>query len=237
MQTLFSDRKIRGWRFFCFLCGFLFLISCKNDYCEDSMYAPLVVSFYSEADTSVQVTPQFLAIEGVGSDSYINASGTNSVQLSLKKFDESSSFLFASATDQSKTDTLLFVEKRNNADCPCSNPNGDSVSVYNDNGTTLFLCNQAGSMLIVYKDQPDVLFVKNTNQDTLFAFEPTKDILSVKYSNTQEFVSAECGCLTTFYIDDELQHTHNNISDALITNRSVTSSYNEKHIRIYFQNY
>ena len=222
--------------FFCTLLGLLFFISCSNNHCKESMFVPLAVSFYSEADTSLQVSPKFLAIEGVGAQHFINVSGTNGVQLFLKKFDESTGFLFVSANDQSKIDTLILVEKRGNDDCPCINPNGDSVLVYKENDHTLFLCNRANNMLIFYKEQPEVLFFKNTNLDTLFVFKPAKDMLTVKHTNTQTFVSAECGCLTTFDID-ELQLTYNNITDALITKKSVTNNYNEKHIRIYFENY
>ena len=158
-KILLSGVKIRETGFFCFLFSLLFFISCSNHHCKEPMFVPLVVSFYSEADTSLQVSPQFLMINGV------DVSRINSVQLFLKKFEESSEFLFAYDSTQSKTDRL-----------------------------------------------------------------------TIKHTNTQIFVSAECGCLTTFYLD-ELRHTNNNITDAIIIKKSVTSNYNEKHIRIYFENY
>jgi hypothetical protein len=187
-------------------------------------------------DTAKQVSPKFLLIEGVGSYNLMNASGSNSVHLSLKKFEESTSFLFAFAHEESRIDTFLFVEKISSSISPCGNSNGDSVSVYRKDDNIFYLCSQANNVLIVYGERPEALFLKNISQDTLFVFESTSDVLSIKHSNTQVFVSAECGCLTTFYLD-EVRHTQNNIRDYLITNRFVTSSYNERHIRIYIENY
>jgi len=233
----FFGKKNRKGTFFCLLAGFLFFISsCSNNHCVEPMYAPLVVSFYSEMDTSLQISPRFLTIEGVGSYNFTNVSGRNSVNLYLKKFDESTSFLFTFAHDESKIDTFIFVEKVSNSFSPCGNPNGDSISVYKKDGNFFFLCNEVNNALIVYGEGPEVLFLQNRAQDTLFVLEPTRDVLSVKHSNTQVFVSAECGCLTTFNID-EVRHTSNNIRDVLITNKSVTSAYNERHIRIYIENY
>jgi hypothetical protein len=237
IQVLFFGKKNRRTGFFCFLFSLLlFISSCSNNHCVEPMYVPLVVSFYSEMDTTLQVSPGFLLIEGVGSDSLMNASGSNSVHLSLKKFDESTSFLFTFA--HSRIDTFVLVGKVGTFDSPCGNPNGDSVSVYKKNNNIFYLCNQTSNILIVSgeRPEPEVLFFRKVIQDTLFVSELISDVLSIKHSNTQVFVSAECGCLTTFYLD-EVRHTQNNIRDYLITNRSVTSKFNEKHIRIYIENY
>ena len=149
----------------------LFISSCSNNHCDQSMTTPLVISFYLNTDTSQQVSPRFLMIEGVDSPYYIDASGKSSVQLSLRKFDGLSRFLFKLANDESPVDTLLVI---------------------------------------------------------------TEDVLSIRHTNTQDFVSAECGCLTTYYID-EVQFTSNGIGDVSITSHTVTNSYNEKHIKIYFK--
>ena len=227
----FFGKKNRKGTFFCLLAGFLFFISsCSNNHCVEPMYAPLVVSFYSEMDTSEHVSPRFLIVEG------IDRSGHNSVNLYLKKFEESTNFSFIFAHDESKIDTFVFVGKVNSSISPCNNSNVDSISVYKKNDEIFFLCSRANNALIIYGERPEILFIQNTAQDTLFLFESTRDVLSVKHTNTQVFVSAECGCLTTFNID-EVRHTNNNIRDVLITNKSVTSAYHERHIRIYIENY
>ena len=237
IKKLFSGKNILKIRLLYLFSGSLFLISCSNNHCDEPMYAPLIVSFYSEIDTSKQVPLKYLALESIGIPGFVNLSESSGVQLFLKKFDNSTGFSFFSANDQSRVDTLIFLEKRNSADCPCLNPGENQVSVYQGNNNIFFLCNRAGNMLTFHKEQPDVMFLKKENQDTLFVIKSAKDILTVKYTTTQVFVSAECGCLTTFYIDELKQHTYNNITDALITNRSVTGNYNEKHIRLYFENY
>jgi len=213
----------------------LCISSCNNNHCDDPMYTPFVVSFYSELDTTVQISPRFLIVEGVDAPYYMDVSGKNSMELFLKKFDESSSFAFSFANDYSAIDTLIFVAKISNFDSPCVNSE-DSVLVYRKNDNIFFLCNHTNSLLILYNEQPEISFFRNVSEDTLFVFKPTRDILSVKHTNTQEFISAECGCLTTFYIN-EIRHTNNNITDVSITKRTVTSNYNEKHVKIFFENY
>ena len=237
IPPIFSGKKNRKPAFFCLLTAFLFFISsCSNNHCTDPMYAPLVVSFYSEIDTSVQISPRFLVIEGIGSNDLMNVSGHNSVNLFLKKFEESTNFSFTFAHDESKIDTFIFVEKINSSISPCGSSNGDSISIYRKDNNLFCLCSQSNNALIVYGEGPEILFLQSTAPDTLFLFEPTRDVLSIKHTNTQTFVSAECGCLTTFKLD-EVRHTNNNIRDVLITDSSVTSAYNEKHIRIYIENY
>ena len=172
IQPLFSGKKSRKIVFFCILLTLLFFASCSNHHCKEPMYVPLVISFYSDIDTSKQVTFKYLEIKGVGSDSIINISG-NYTLLPLRKFENSSNFVFISGYDTGEEIRTFF------------------------------------------------------------------DTLTIKHTNTQEFVSAECGCLTTFRLD-EVRHTRRNITDAIIVKQSVTSSIansNESHIKIYFENY
>ena len=97
------------------------------------------------------------------------------------------------------------------------------------------------------RNSEDSLSLKKFENSTGFVFTSTYknereelisvvDTLTIRHTNTQEFVSAECGCRTTFRLE-EVWHTRHNITDAIITKKSVTSNYNEKHIRIYFENY
>jgi len=174
IQVFFFGKKNRRIGFFCFLFSLFLFASCNNYHCKEPMYVPLVVSFYSDADTSKQLEPHFLEIKGVGNDSIFQGSekyDRRARLLSLKKFENSTAFVFTSTY---------------------KNEGGESISVV--------------------------------------------DTLTIRHTNTQIFVSAECGCLTTFRLD-EIRHTNNNITDFLITNRFVTSNYNERHIRIYFENH
>ena len=97
----------------------------------------------------------------------------------------------------------------------------------------------------------DSLSLKKFENSTSFMFTSTYnneeeepisvvDTLTIRHTNMQEFVSAECGCRTTFRLD-EVRHTRHNIADAIIFDQYVTSSiannHNEKHIKIYFKNY
>lgn len=66
------------------------------------------------------------------------------------------------------------------------------------------------------------------------------DTLTIKHINTQEFVSAECGCRTIFRLDTVV-YTRRNVAEVVLANKSVKSSIvnnpNEKHIKIYFRNH
>ena len=91
-----------------------------------------------------------------------------------------------------------------------------------------------------FENSTDFLITSTYNNE-LEETVSVEDTLIIKHTNTQEFVSAACGCLTTFRLD-EVRHTRHNIGDdAIIFNESVISSivtnYNEPHIKIYFKNY
>ncbi len=200
---------------------------------------------------TLPISFSFLAIQGIDSEKYIdsivNVSGTgkNSVQLPLKKFSESSKFLFLSAQNQ-PIEEYIFKEKRSNTGSLCPQ-NSDSISVYSNGENEFLLCNEIDRIneannviIVVNNDQLEEFFFRYKNQDTLRISRPTKDTLNINYTYTQEFVSAECGCLTTFELD-EVQYTNHYINEAIISNKSVKSSIvnnpDDKHIKIYFKNY
>lgn len=246
LNTKTQKHEVSTKNFSLRLCAFvslclklIFISSCSNDHCEEPMNSPLEISFYSEIDTTQQVAPAYMGIIGMNDKNagfYLNASGQNSIQLPLKKFDGSTQFLFAVASVYSPVDVLVYQEERANADCPCSNPNG-TVPVYLENDSPVYLCNDDNGMLILYKNEGlNVAFAADRKTDTIFAFRTTEDKLNIKYENTLEFISAECGCLTTFYLND-LEFERNNIGEVFIRNHSVTNKYNEQHIKIYLENY
>jgi hypothetical protein len=188
IPSQFSGKKCRKPGLFCLLLGLLFFASCSNHHCKEPVFVPLVVALYSDADTSVRISRNFLTVKAVGNDSI------NSV-----------------------ADSIL-TEWSN--------------KYYNDWQVLLSLKN--------FKDSTRFLFVSTYNNESGESVE-IKDTLTVKHTNIQEFVSAECGCITTFELENTVHHTLNNITEITVLNQSVTSSIaknqNEKHIKILFKNY
>ncbi len=160
-----------------FLAGLLlFITSCSNYHCKDPMFVPLVISFHSDADTSIRLDPSynFLRIKGIGNvrkDSLFQKPPTGewTLPVSLNRFENSTGFEL----------------------------------------TTLY---------------------KNESGEEKFSV----DTLTVIHTNT-------CGCRTVFRLDTVDLRTHYNITEAVISDKSVTSSivvnYNEAHIKIYVKNH
>jgi hypothetical protein len=209
--------------------------SCSNDHCSEPMYAPLVVSFYSEIDTSRQVAPAYMAIEGLGTSSFHNVSGKDTIHLSLRKFEENSRFRFFTAYQNSPEEVWTYIEDRPNGLCPCETQSG-YVPVYQSGETEIFICKEENPMLVVYRDSPSVYFLKERGTETLSAYIPTENILVINYKNMQEFISAECGCLVTHRLEN-MDFQWDGIGEIIIKDQSVNNKYDERHVNIYLENY
>jgi hypothetical protein len=243
IQPSFPDKKYWGnGLLYCFLGCFLGLFltttSCSNDHCSESMYAPLIISFRSEIDTSRSVAPAYMAIEGVNSLHFRNISAKDSIHLPLRKLEETSKFRFYTAIPESQQEIWTYVENRPNNQCPCENLSG-TVPVYEYNGTEIFICSETNEepMLFVYKNTtPTVFFLKGRETGTLSVYVPTEDVLSINYQNTQEFISGECGCLVTHRLNYMI-FEQNGIGEIVIKAHSVSNRYDERHANIYLENY
>lgn len=214
---------VRGWLFIIHaLVLTLVCPSCNNDHCDESMYAPLGLSFYSELDTSVQVTPPYLLVKGVGSDSLMSLGGAQRIYIPLNPNLNESRFLWVmepadgAAPVDISTDTVWSGQKL------------ERVRYLLD-GRDLVLHKIVGD---AYVFGGDTIFFYQKG----FFYEPCQDTLNVSYDLHQEFLSGECGYLTTFYLKS-LRFSSDKVGEIMITNRSVTNKYNERHVNIYLENY
>lgn len=201
----------------------LSLVSCRNNHCDDLMYAPTNVLFYSEVDTSVAAQPMFLMIQGVGADSVIDVTWKSSVELLLDNKNERCSFAFAVITQNSKTDTLSFMGEQ----CRISGPDLDVTypSFEEKNGSYFF----DGLKCVRLLGAP-------LSDTSFLCLRPDMDTLEFEYDNSIDFVSAECGCVVNHHIKN-VKFIHNGIGSVIVTDSTVTNLSDAKNVKIYLENY
>lgn len=198
------------------------LSACKNDHCDELMFAPTNVLFYSEMDTSVSVGPALLVMRGVGTDSVMNFSSRESIQLKLDNDNERCMFACAVVTDHSLCDTLI-------------------------EGETLRLVGPGLNLICPFKNESsDVLFLgdfdmvryqrEQLSDSSYLVARPEIDTLVFDYTNLVEFVSAECGCVVSHTLKN-VKFLHNGIGSVVVSDSSVTNLSDAKNVKIYLENY
>lgn len=200
----------------------LALMSCRNDHCDELMYAPTNVLFYSEMDTSVSVEPTLLVLMGVGSDSVMNFSSQKSIQLKLDNANERCMFACAIVTDHSLCDTLFEGEELRLV--------GPGLNV---------VCSEKveSSSVLSLGDFSMLRYNRGGLSDTSYLVaRPEIDTLVFDYSNQIEFVSAECGCLVSHTLKN-VKFLHNGIGSISVVDSSVTNLSDAKNVKIYLENY
>ena len=203
----------------------LCLSSCRNDHCDELMYAPTTVLFYSEMDTSVAVSPYLLVLKGVGTDSIINCSGKSSAQVRLDNDNERCMFACAVVTDHSAYDTLFL---------------GSSVRLAGNWGSLSFpSCKiDEGTKVVTFDDDfyTTRLLRWPIDDSTYWVSRPEFDTLVFDYTNTVQFVSAECGCFVSHVLKN-VKYLHNGIGSVLVVDSTVTNLSDAQNVKIYLENY
>jgi len=202
----------------------LSLPACKNDHCDELMYAPTTLLFYSEMDTSVSVDPVLLVLKGVESDSVMNCSKQSSVQLRLDNRTERCMYSCAVVTDHSAYDFLYA---------------GSSVRLTGE-GVDLefpsYTLDEATGV-ITFEGSDEVRLMRWSEDDTTFVVSrPEVDTLVFDYTNTVEFVSAECGCFVSHVLKN-VKFLHNGIGTVSVVDSTVTNLSDAKNVKIYLENY
>lgn len=196
--------------------------SCINDHCNENLYAPLNITFYSELDTSVQATPSFLLIQGVGTDSLINASWLSNVNVTLDATKQESYFAMTQSTS---TELLRLIQLSKN------------TFITEDSSQFYTLDKVINESIHCFNGDFEQTCILAATEDSLFTFVKLKfDTLKITYNVSLEFVSAECGCMNTYTLKSA-DFTHKGFGSTLISNSLINSQSNEKHIRIYLENY
>ena len=85
-------RKIRLF----FVSFVIVLTSCSNEHCDEVMYAPLIVDFFTEYDDTPAQPSCFMAI-GIGTDSVLDFSGKTRMELPLNMTSNISEYAVAIA--------------------------------------------------------------------------------------------------------------------------------------------
>lgn len=198
--------------------------SCRNDHCNELMFAPTNLFFYSEVDTSVTVGPYALYIQGVGVDSVIDASEKSMVQIALDNSKENCRFAFAVISEHSLTDTLYFNE--------------DSYRVVGEGVDQSYSsCEKLGNAYFFEGDFNSMrIFDRELDSAVYLMTRASVDTLVIDYSNRVDFVSAECGCLTTHKLKN-IKFLHNGIGTVVVEDSTVTNLIDAKNVKIYLENY
>ena len=197
--------------------------SCINNHCNEPMYAPLNIAFYSETDTSIQKVPIFFSIQGDETDSVAYATNANSINISLDAENEESRFIVKVASSASKM-TVLSI---------------DSLKNYTsiDKSQSYTLKEIINTNIYRFEEMDDPLLWLGTDENQYaYFYIPETDTLRVVHENSIEFISAECGCLSTFKLT-QAGFTQNKIGVAMINNPLINSQNNEKHIKLFLENY
>ncbi len=200
------------------------LPACKNDHCDELMYAPTTLMFYSEMDTSVSVNPMLLVLKGVESDSVMNCSKESSIQLRLDNRVERCMYSCAVVTDHSAYEFLYA---------------GSSVRLRGEGVDLEFpsytLDETTG--VITFEGSDEVRLMRWSEDDTTFVVSrPEIDTLVFDYTNTVEFVSAECGCFVSHVLKN-VKFLHNGIGTVSVVDSTVTNLSDAKNVKIYLENY
>lgn len=210
-------RKIRLF----FVSFVIVLTSCSNEHCDEVMYAPLIVDFFTEYDDTPAQPSYFMAI-GIGTDSVLDFSGKTRMELPLNMTSNISEYAVAIADKDVNYVPYLIIN--------------DSTFYSTDN------------TIVIRKKIDDIYFEKDFNRywqmtddsDTddsyLFLRAVKFDTLTVKYANQYEFVSAECGCLATQILLD-FQFKNRNIGIAQIVNPLIRNNNANANVEIFLENY
>lgn len=196
--------------------------SCVNDHCNENMYAPLNVAFYSEIDTSQQAGLAFLLVQGVGTDSITLATNLFNINLTLNANQPSSSFAMGFPLPEAD----FFIQDGENR----------FISLIDEQSYTLN--GKINDDIYLFNNRlEDAKKFLSMGDDSIFIFQKIKfDTLKVTYDRTIEFVSAECGCMNTYTVKTA-GFIHKRIGETIISNPLINSQNNEKHIRVYLENY
>lgn len=214
----------KGWKFFVLSLGVAFaFVSCDNEHCDDSMYCPMEISFYSQMDTSEKIAPPLLLMKGIGSDSIMNFSGKQQIYFPLNPNKETSQFVFLM---EPYSENIKYVTVK--TDTLRSEDEILSIKYYL-NDEEIFIKNKIGKAYM-FSNDTICLF-----QDGNF-YKPLLDTLNITSDLCHHFLSSECGYLTTFSLK-KLKFSQRGVGFILIKNNSVTNKYNDRHVNIYLENY
>lgn len=200
------------------------LSSCKNDHCDELMYAPTTILLYSEMDTSAAVTPALLVLKGVGVDSVMNCSNQSSIQLRLDNRVEQCMFTCAVVTDHSAYD-FMYV--------------GSTVRLKGEGVDMEFPSYKVDEAtgVVSFEGSDEVRLMRWAENDTTFVLlRPEVDTLVFDYTNTVEFVSAECGSFVSHGLKN-VKFLHNGIGTVSVVDSSVTNLSDAQNVKIYLENY
>lgn len=212
-----------------------------NNHCNEDMYTPLNLAFYSEIDTAQQVSPLFLTFQGVGIDSILYASGTSSINLPLNSEADEVNYevlMTFSASSQTvliadSTQPFFSIQRQNTYGMTLT----DSIpTCYYSLDKTQYYRMISGSDYLFYFEEGKPLVLLTKDAPYVYFQNPTKDTLNIKYSKSLEFVSAECGCKNTYEIK-EATFKRGGVASIQINNKNVNSESNAKHINLYLENY
>lgn len=215
--------------------------SCVNNHCNEDMYTPLNLAFFSEIDTAQQVTPLFLTFQGIGVDSVLYASGTTNINLPLNSESNEVNYevlMTFSASTQTvlvadSTQPFFSVKRQNSYGMTLT----DSIPTcyYSLDGTKYYRL-LTGSDYLFYFEEGNPLVLLTKDDPYVYFQNPTKDTLNIKYNKSLEFVSAECGCKNTYEIT-QASFKRGGVASIQINNPNVNSESNAKHINLYLENY
>ena len=204
-----------------FVVGFSLFISCNNEHCDAVMNTPLRIDLYKYSDTTQKATPIALLLQGIGTDSILDFSQKSQINLPLNKNSNKSEYLIALMYNGAEENTLTFITDR----IFVNNKTNDTLEIEKKVGDFYFT-NGFNSAIYLSHNIDSVSYVYNT---------PIFDTLSITYYNQDEFISAECGCLSSQILLD-VEFNRQRIGDIKKLHTLINNQNNEAQVE-FFLNY
>ena len=218
---IMSDNSLRKITLF-FVVGFSLFISCNNEHCDEVINTPLRIDLYKYSDTSQKATPKALIIQGIGTDSILDFSQESQINLPLNKNSNKSEYLIALMYDKEEWNTLKFIT--------------DNIFVDNATNDTLEVEKKVGDVYFTNGFNSAIYLSGNIDSVSYIYYTPLFDTLSIAYYNQNEFVSAECGCLSSQMLLN-VEFKRDKIGDIELLHTLINNQNNEAQVKVFLNYY
>lgn len=214
---------LQGRAVWLFIVALFTFVSCNNDHCDKLMYSPLTADLYCGMDTLEKATPMMLVMKGMDRDSILDFTGKDQIELPLN-------------SNKDRADFLVAVYERWTCELDKWATIKNNMYFYNDGKDSVSISKQFNNALFLSEEFTDLRFVVPYNKDSVALFLPNFDTLTVQYCNQYEFVSAECGCLSSQLLLN-FKFRNNGIGIVSILNPMINNKTNEAQVKILLNNH
>lgn len=204
-----------------FVAGFAFLVSCDNEHCDEVMYTPLRIDLYGDMDTLKKATPFSLLMMGIGTDSILDFSYQSQITLPLNSGSNTSRFAMALTDGSCEISAMKLI-------------NGNKFVDFASGDTVIF--QKKIENFYIENDFYSAKYKLDESDSIYYFLKPAYDTLLILYHNQYEFVSAECGCLTSQLLFN-IKFENDGFGIITLLNPMINNKNNEANAKIFLKNH